>query len=87
MTELHELRALEAAATPAPWTASGVWNDEYSNTDADIEFIAALRNVAAELLDVVDAARNVSMLPQEAGYRRTLYERLAALDAKVKRAP
>jgi hypothetical protein len=53
-------------------------------TEADATFIAAFRNVARELLDVVDAGQQIiDITPRSTDYP-ILRAALAALDAKVK---
>lgn len=107
-TRLEVLRALLAAATPAPWTRKKPANDadgwsmgvavagtpgrqtiyasprggSFPNADANL--IVELRNLAPLLLDVVDAAIDVSLAPrlseQEAGALRALDVAIAKLD-------
>lgn len=61
---IEKLKALEAAATPGPWTNAEVWCDQNSGSDsttewkayrADADFITALRPVAHELIRLWEA--------------------------------
>jgi hypothetical protein len=66
-----DLRELEKAATPAPWGHTGEYVTKnggplfYCGSEGDPEaaLIAALRNAAPFLLDVVDAARALLFEP------------------------
>ncbi len=66
---VSELRELEKAATPGPWKqirVSGTWGvhtplrTRDSSGEDNARFIAALRNAAPYLLDVVEAAQIVA---------------------------
>ena len=70
MTAADDLRALTAAATPAPWECNDgqlqttkydvgvIWSPE-GKPSPDAELIVALRNRAAAIVDLADAVKAV----------------------------
>lgn len=58
MTNLEMLKALEAAATPGPWTFHG-WTGDVGAWAKNVELAVALRNAFPALLRELEAARKV----------------------------
>ena len=77
-----DLRALEAAATPGPWSAEEL--PTFAGSPPDGDLVAAARNALPYLLDVHKAARLLAECPDSATYHRALRKALDNLDAHLR---